>query len=597
MKKHIFKLRFLLISLLMLGACNDDFLERYPLDQISNETFWNTANDLATYNNVFYHMSMDDVNIPIMLGHHGGFDGMVASYLMLDGFADNLAPNHERHMPFMQVRAGRQTVVTNSTGITSQWYGFRGWNFVRAVNIGLANYGRANIPDNIRNRYVGEARLFRGWFYHHIVKMFGDAPYVDRELNIDSDELFASRTPRVEVMDKVLEDLNFATTNLPNNWGDGNNPGRLNRWAALAIKSRICLFEGTWRKYHGLPNANTWLTEAASAAKELMDNGPHNLYSTGNPEMDYNAFHRTLSDLTGNPEVIQWRRYRLGIRTNHAQDYYSYSGGATRDLVEDYLCTDGLPITLSNLYQGDETVESVFVNRDPRLRQTVLHPADAGFYKYHNADGLPYPRLAGQPGGRTSSTGYHIIKHYNADDMIGKAFDTGEFPALILRFGEVLLNYAEAKAELGEITQADLDASINRLRDRVGMPHLSLNPPMDPRYANDGVSSLIVEIRRERRIELMGEGFRYDDIRRWKQGKKLLKKDMGIQWNAAAQARFPGALIQTSVDPSNGKTYIDVYKNTDWAEPVFNEAKNYLWPIPLNDLAQNPNLGQNPNWD
>ncbi|WP_051113236.1 RagB/SusD family nutrient uptake outer membrane protein [Lunatimonas lonarensis] len=597
MNKQLYKFRFLLVSLLMLGACNDDFLERYPLDQISNETFWNTANDLATYNNVFYHMSQDDVNIPIMLGHHQGFDSQVASYLMLDGFADNLAPDHERHAPFQMVRAGRQIVPTSSGGIANQWYGFRGWNFVRAVNIGLANYGRANIPDNIRNRYVGEARLFRGWFYHHIVKMFGDAPYVDRELNIDSEELFAARTPRVQVMDKVLEDLNFATTHLPNNWGDGNNPGRLNRWAALAIKSRICLFEGTWRKYHGLPNADTWLTEAANAAKALMDNGPYSIYTTGNPERDYNSFHRQLADLTGNPEVIQWRRYVLGIRTNHVQDYYSYTGGATRDLVEDYLCTDGLPITLSNLYQGDDVFENVFVNRDPRLRQTILHPADAAFYKYHNADGLPYPRLAGQPGGRTSSTGYHVIKHYNADDMIGKAFDTGEFPALILRFGEVLLNYAEAKAELGTITQADLDASINKLRDRVGMPHLTLNPPMDPRYANDGVSSLIVEIRRERRIELMGEGFRYDDIRRWKQGRKLLKKDMGIQWNAAAQARFPNAIIRTSVDPSNGKTYIDVYRNTDWDNPVFDESKDYLWPIPLSDLAQNPSLGQNPGWN
>jgi hypothetical protein len=597
MKNYLYKFRFLLIAVFMLGACNDDFLERYPLDQVSNETFWNTANDLATYNNFLYNMAMDDVNIPIMLGHHNGFDSQIASYLHLDGFADNLAPDHERHMPFQRLRAGRQIIPNSSNGIANQWYGFRGWNFVRAINIGLANYGKANIPDNVRNQYAGEARLFRGWFYHHIVKMFGDAPYVDRELNIDSEELFAARTPRIEVMNKVLEDLNFAVAGLPNNWGDGNNPGRLNRWVALAIKSRVCLFEGTWRKYHGLPDANKWLTEAANAAKEVIENGPHSLYSTGNPSQDYNTFHRTLDDLTGNPEVMVWRRYRLGIINNVVQDYYSYSGGATRSAVEDYLCTDGLPITLSNQYQGDDVFENVFVNRDPRLRQTILHPADAAFYKYHNGDGLPYPRIAGMPGGRSSSTGYHVIKHYNADDMIGKAFNTGEFPALILRYAEVLLNYAEAKAELGDITQADLDKSINLLRARVAMPALDLNPPMDPRYAGDGISSLLVEIRRERRIELFGEGFRYDDLRRWKQGKKLLKKDMGIQWNAAHQARFPNSIIRTSVDPDNGKTYIDVYKNTDWDNPVFDENKDYLWPIPLNDLAQNPNLGQNPGWN
>lgn len=496
MKNHLYKFRVLLVAVFMLGACNDDFLERFPLDEVSNETFWNTANDLATYNNFLYNMAMDDTNIPIMLGHAGGFNSLHVSYLHVDGYSDNLAPDHQRHVAFQQVRAGKQIVPTASSGIWNQWYGYRGWNFVRAINIGLENYPKANIPDNIRNRYVGEARLFRAWFYHHIVKMFGDAPYVDRELNIDSEELFAERTPRVEVMNKVLEDLNFAVTSIPNNWGDGNNPGRLNRWAALAIKSRICLFEGTWRKYHGLPDANMWLTEAANAAKDIIDNGPHSIYSTGNPSSDYNSFHRGLADLSGNPEVMIWRRFRLGILTNHVQSYYSYTGGATRSFVEDYLCTDGLPITLSNEYIGDDVFEDVFENRDPRLRQTILHSEDAEFYKYHNADGRDYPRVAGMPGGRASSTGYHVIKHYNADDQIGKAFNTGEFPALIMRYAEVLLNYAEAKAELGEITQGDLDMSINELRERVAMPSLDLNPPMDPKYADDGISSLLVEIHR-----------------------------------------------------------------------------------------------------
>ncbi|MCC5931669.1 MAG: RagB/SusD family nutrient uptake outer membrane protein [Cyclobacteriaceae bacterium] len=586
--KYIFNV--LLTILLVSTACNDDFLERFPLDQVRNEVFWNTADDLRTYNNHLYHLAINDVNVPILHGHQEGFDSHFGSYLMLDGFTDNLAPNHPRHDFFMQVRSGRHVTPNNPV-----WFGFRGWNFVRAINVGLANYGKANIPDNIRNRFVGEARLFRGWFYAEKVLKYGDVPWLDKELTTESDELFAARTPRVEVMNNVLADLNFAVQHIPNNWGDGNAPGRLNRWAALLVKSRVCLYEGTWRKYHGGPDANTWLREAANAAKELMDNGPYRLYSTGNPDRDFNAYQRIL-DLSGNPEVLAWRRYQLGIYTNHVQDYYSYTGGATRNFVEDFLCTDGLPITLSPLYQGDDVFENIFENRDPRLRQTILHPADAAFYKYHLADGRPYPRIAGMPGGRTSSTGYHVIKHYNADDMIGKAFNTAETPAIILRFAEALLIYAEAKAELGEITQGDLDISINKLRDRVGMAHLDMNPPLDPRYANDGISALLVEIRRERRIELFQEGFRYSDLIRWKQGKKLEKKDYGIQWNAANQARFAGAIIRTSVDPENGKTYIDVYQGTDWGTPVFDEAKHYLWPIDLSSLAQNPNLGQNPGW-
>lgn len=576
---------------LLLLSCNDDFLERYPLDEVSNETFWNTENDLMVYNNSLYHLALNDDNVPILHGHFDGFNSHWGSYWFLDEFSDNLAPRHDRHAFFQQVRAGKQIVPNGG-----QWFGYKGWNFVRAINVGLENYDKADIPENTRNKYVGEARLLRGWFYAEKVQKFGDVPWVDRELNIDSDELFAARTPREEAMDKVLEDLNFATENIPDDWGDGNEPGRLNRWAALAIKSRLCLYEGTWRKYHGGSNAEMWIREAAEAAKEVIDNSPYAIYNTGDPENDFNSFMRKI-DISGNPEVMVWRRYQLGIYTNHVQSYFSYSGGATKSFVEDFLATDGKPISISPLYQGDDTIEDVFANRDPRLRQTILHPDDTEKYNYDRGDGRDYPRVVGMSGGFTTTTGYHIIKHYNADDMIGKAYNTAESPAIILRYAEVLLNYAEAKAELGEITQGDLDLSINQLRDRVNMPHLMMDPPMDPRYANDGVSPLIVEIRRERRVELFLEGFRYNDLKRWKQGKKLEIPDMGVQWSPENQARFEGATVQTSVDPESGKTYIDVYKGTDWANPVFDEAKHYLWPLPLDDLAQNPQLVQNPGYN
>ncbi|WP_339715950.1 RagB/SusD family nutrient uptake outer membrane protein [Cyclobacterium amurskyense] len=576
---------------LLLLSCNDDFLERYPLDEVSNETFWNTENDLMVYNNSLYHLALNDDNVPILHGHFDGFNSHWGSYWFLDEFSDNLAPRHDRHAFFQQVRAGKQIVPNGG-----QWFGYKGWNFVRAINVGLENYDKADIPEDTRNKYVGEARLLRGWFYAEKVQKFGDVPWVDRELNIDSDELFAARTPREEAMDKVLEDLNFATENIPDDWGDGNEPGRLNRWAALAIKSRLCLYEGTWRKYHGGSNAEMWIREAAEAAKEVIDNSPYAIYNTGDPENDFNSFMRKI-DISGNPEVMVWRRYQLGIYTNHVQSYFSYSGGATKSFVEDFLATDGKPISISTLYQGDDTIEDVFANRDPRLRQTILHPDDTEKYNYDRGDGRDYPRVVGMSGGFTTTTGYHIIKHYNADDMIGKAYNTAESPAIILRYAEVLLNYAEAKAELGEITQGDLDLSINQLRDRVNMPHLMMDPPMDPRYANDGVSPLIVEIRRERRVELFLEGFRYNDLKRWKQGKKLEIPDMGVQWSPENQARFEGATVQTSVDPESGKTYIDVYKGTDWANPVFDEAKHYLWPLPLDDLAQNPQLVQNPGYN
>ncbi|MBT29227.1 MAG: RagB/SusD family nutrient uptake outer membrane protein [Thalassobius sp.] len=591
MKNYIIKITLAIISILLSNSCNDEFLERYPLDEISSETFWNTEADLMVYNNSLYNLARNDDNVPILMGHYDGFNSHWGSIWFQDEFADNMAPNHSRHSRFQQVRAGKHNIPTSP-----QWFGYKGWNFVRAINVGLENYGNANIAEETINKYAAEARLFRGWFYAEKVEKFGAVPWVEKELNIDSEELYAARTPREEAMNNILADLTFATENLPDDWGDGNAPGRLNRWCALLVKSRICLFEGTWRKYHGGSDAEMWLQEAANAAKEVMENGPYSLYNTGDPDNDYNAYHQML-DLTGNSEVMYWRKYQLGTFTNHVQSYFSYSGGATKSLVEDYLCTDGLPISLSPLYQGDETIENVFENRDPRLRQTILHPDDTPKYRYYNLDGRDYPRITGMSGGLITATGYHIIKHYNADDLIGKAYNTAESPAIILRFGEVLLNYAEAVAELGTITQTDLDNSINLLRDRVGMPHLDMgNVPEDPRYLNDGVSPLIVEIRRERRIEMFMEGLRYNDLRRWKQGKKLEVPTMGIRWTDEAMQRYENATIKTSVDPVSGNTYIDVYQDTDWANPVFDESKHYLWPIPLSTIAQNPNIKQNPGW-
>lgn len=591
MRKWIIQAGGILVAILLLSSCNKDFLERYPLDQISNATFWNTENDLLIYNNGLYNMARNDVNVPIMMGHHDGFDSHWCGIWYVDEFSDNIAPTTARHAFFAETRSGKHHVPSGN-----QRYGWGGWNFVRAINVGLDNYYKAKIPQATINKYVAEARLFRGWFYGDKVSKFGDVPWVGHELNVDSEELFASRTSRAQAMDSVLADLTFACENLPGNRGDGNAPGRLNRWAALLVKSRICLFEGTWRKYHGGGDAEMWLQQAADAAKDLIENGPYSIYSTGNPDHDYNAYHRA-TDLSGNPEVIYWRKYQLGIITNHVMSYHrSYNGGATKSMVEDYLCTDGLPITLSPLYQGDGEVEDVFENRDPRLRQTILHPADQAYYNYERSLAYTYPRVTGMAGGQTTNTGYHIIKVYESVAS-GNTYNTSTTPAITLRLGEGLLNYAEAMAELGTITQADLDMSINKLRDRVGMVHMDINSiPVDPRYVNDGISPLIAEIRRERRVELFMEGFRYDDLRRWKQGKKLEIHSMGLRWDDAAIARYPGAKVKSSVDPISGNTYIDVYKDSDWDNPVFDESKHYLWPVPLNALAQNPDLGQNPGW-
>ena len=575
-----------------LSACNEEDLTRYPLTSVSSETFWNTENDLRVYNNNFYDYAKSNA-MRLLNGNHEGAnrDGQYS----LDGMTDNDVRALANNRSHVKIRAGQ--INPEESPISWAWNNTC-FQFVRSINIGLENYDKADIEQSVIDSYKAEARLFRGWVVADKVSLYGDYPWIEKELNIDSDELYAARTPREEVMSKVLEDLNFATDNLPDDWADDGSPGRLNRWCALLIKSRICLFEGTWRKYHGGTNPDMWLQEAADAAKELMDNGPYKLYSTGDPEHDYNAIFQ-MNDLTGVDEVMYWRRYHQGVVENSWQIYY-YMSTATKNMVEDYLCTDGLPINLSPLYQGDDQLENVFTNRDPRLRQSVLHPDDVPYYNYGGLaeNGIEIPQLVGMTGPWVSLTGYHQVKHVNQEQHV--YFHNGFTPCVILRYGEALLNFAEAKAELGTLTQADLDISINKLRDRVGMVHMDLNNiPEDPRYAGDGVTPLLIEIRRERRVELFAEGFRFDDIRRWQQGEKMEKKDYGIRWDEANRQRIdPQGNSQMGFEQFSGtaKTYILPNKDSDFEFPVF-EEKHYLWPIPVSARSQNPNLGQNPGWE
>lgn len=587
----------MLLSSIMLAATScTDFLDRQPLDEISNDSFWNTEEDMRVYNNRLYNMAADCGKTGIMIAH-GLTRGYITSYLFLEQMSDNLAPTNSRTSFFVDIKRGKRTVP-----VKPENFDYQGWNFLREINFGLENYNRVPISDEIKNKYIAEARLFRGWFYAVKVQRYGDVQWVDKPLNIDSEELYETRNSRMEVMDKVLDDLNFATKYLPNDWKDGNAPGRLNRWCALLIKSRLCLFEGTYRKYHQLSDYERWIKEAKDAAYLVITESPYGVYKTSDPaNEDYAWLHRQI-DLTGNPEIMYWARYTYGINSNNVMRYFAnYNGGATRSFVESFLCTDGLPISLSPLYRGDAQIEDVFKNRDPRLRQSILHPADKEMRGYDRDDVLPYPRLLGMVGGQISTTGYHVVKPYNMDIMRGKSVNQLENAGVILRYGEALLNYAEAVAEYANIEpikQSDLDISINLLRDRVGMPRMVLDEiPVDPAAAEDGVSPLIYEIRRERRVELFCEGFRYDDLMRWKLGRKLVEPALGILWDEKAKQRYEGArLVKTSADPVTGKEYVDAYKGTQWENGKFDEERDYLWPIPISILTENPEVGQNPKW-
>ena len=244
MKNNLNKILLVFTTSIILLSCNDDFLERQPLDQISNSSFWNTENDLAVYNNYFYHLVQNDDVYPILMGHDDGFDSQKFSYAYLDGMSDNTAPRHSRGINFAKIRSGVWNVPTSANqNDAGGWFGYKGWGLIRAINIGLAQYDKANVPESDKNHYKGEARLFRAIFYADKVSKYGEVQWVDKELTTtDDDILYGKRDSRDFVMGKVLEDLNFAIANMR-----ASNPGKLTLAAAQLLKSRVCLFEGTRR--------------------------------------------------------------------------------------------------------------------------------------------------------------------------------------------------------------------------------------------------------------------------------------------------------------------------------------------------------------
>ena len=535
----------IIMSLFVLMACNDDYLERYPLDAINDASFWNTPSDIEMYVNQFYE------NLPPLYG-----------FFLLDNNSDNLCPDQR------PAYIWDEYTVPASGG---NW-GKSNWLQIRRCNYALVRIAeRMELTDEVK-RYEGEIRFFKAFYYFDKVKMFGDVPWYDSDLQTDSEGLYVGRDSRKVIIDKILDDLDFAIANLPEDDPDD----RLTKYAALAFKSEVCLFEGTFRKYHGLGDHEAMLRECVNAGEAIINSGKFEIWSTGNPASDYFDLF-VQRELKGNPECIMPKRHILDVNSHNNTRYLGEaSSGYSKDYVMSYLCTDGLPIAISPLYQGDDgEFDEEFVNRDPRMKQTI-HTNERIYRIYSDGSVMykPMPEfdLSYAP------TSYLIIKHYDPleDERRQYKATTDLFH---FRYGRVLLEYAEAKAELGECTQEVLDKTINLLRDRVGMPHLTVDVGfVDPNWPDweVPVSPLINEIRRERRIELTSECLRWDDLCRWKAGKRLEDP----------------LTIRGARDPETGQ-YKEIYPGftREWNDRL------YLYPIPTQELTLNPALEQNPGWE
>lgn len=542
MKRNTIKhTALLLVAAVSLTAvsCSKEFLDRGSKVVFTDQNFWTSENNVKSYCWEFYNLFT-------------GFGTGTNGDFYFTTFTDDQAARAMDLFP------------TTAPASNSHW----DYTYIRKANLLLLRVPQMDmLSPEAAAHYLGVARFFRAFEYANLVRHFGDVPYIDKYLDQSQVEaIYAPRTPRAAVVDSIIADLQFAVANLRTiernkAVGDVNV---LSKEVALAYLSRVALYEGTYAKYVGgdPAAAQVLLQTARAAAQQIVGSGMFSLTPV------YQELYGSL-DLSKNPEVLLYKSYVSGILTHSVIGYTNSStmmSGLTKDAVDAFLCSDGLPISLSAMYEGDGTIAQTLANRDLRLVQSV--EGELAYIGNPNSKGF------------TSSTGYIITKFNNpglaASDVLAPNNPTD---APIFWLAEVLLNYAEATAELGLLTQADLDNTINLLRARGGVAPLMLTSIPDDPLRDTDVSPLLWEIRRERRCELIMDGFREWDIRRWGKLEYLnpqVKPDI-----------FRGAMVQPS-DAVEGleidaQGYILPY-GIGVGRPV-EVPKNYLDAIPTGQLT------------
>ena len=563
------------IVVLVLSACRKDFLDRRPLDEVGAFDYFKSVKDLETYLNQFYNTT----SFPIV------------SEYGLDFNSDNAVATN-----FNATLAGTRTL--DNAGAIS-------FTAVRSVNYFFDNYKRiegfAAFDDY--KQYVGEAFFFRALIYFNLLKGWGDIQWFTSVPGTESPELLQQRDPRNVVADNIIKDLDSAASYLQAAKTDGAS--RINKWMALLIQSRVALYEGTWEKYHAgdpfgvaNPQPEKYFNKAVEAATKVMESGVYSLYSTNSPATDYYDLFGKQRTYASNTEVMFWKKFDNGLGKGEApfrrevnyRQRTPNEHSQTKELADSYLCTDGKPISVSPEFKGFTNIGLEMQNRDPRFFQTFGMPGSPWVITsggdVTNYDAL-YAML-NQGLEQYAPSGYVLRKGYDSR-QIYHIPQYEETPGIVYRYGEVLLNFAEAKAELGTITQDDIDKSIKKLRDRVGMPNLVLSSiTTDPEWDFPTLSPVINEVRRERRVELAAEGFRFDDIMRWAAADELIvgKRPHGFKADQLAVNPYPVA--------ADG--FLDPYRQKLPAGYGFKIGRDYLNAIPKDQLLLNPALVQNPGW-
>ncbi len=566
-------------------------MEEIPQAQISKEPVFNSENGLKLYTNSFY----------------SAFPNSTALY----SYSYYIALN---------------SVIKYFTanGYSPEESGGWSWGALRNINYFIANCNDESVPLEIRNNYLGIARFFRAYFYFERMQRFGDLPWIDHPLDVSDELLFASRDSRALIAEKIKEDLDFAVANIKEKKDQSSST--ITSAVAAALKSRVCLWEGTFRKYHPeaqlQSTANEWLQESVKASQYVMDAG-YSIYDADGPEHSYRKLF--ISKTPVSSEVLYAVTFDGSLGVVHSGNRrwtsvtFGGSAGLTGSFVNTYLNLDGTPFTDNPGYKTMSFPEEC-KNRDLRLSQTVRTP---GFTRISGGSVVETP-----PNYAFAITGYHTSK-FTLDDTQFDNVDVCDNNIIVFRFAEVLLNYAEAKAEMGTLTDNDWSKTIGVLRARAGITGgldskpTTVDAYMQERYFPGISNPEIMEIRRERAVELSFEGFSWPDICRWKVGELVTRIWDGIyipEFDVPYDMNLDGDLDVVFTKDVNHEKVPGVYNlyvgdklangnsnNTQLAEDGHTlvylkdqkrvwDDKMYFYPIPAVDLVKNPKLGQNPGW-
>lgn len=593
-----------LIFFLGITACYD--LDKLPEGVLSTADPFKSIGEIQNYVDQFYQSGL----------RNQGFDAGGGQYIAgYDTYSDNMSSSA------VNTRLAGEMSESNASDLSN-------YTYIRNVNFLLQNID--NCPEkgsSDYNQFLGEAYYFRAWYYYQLFINYGKLTWLDAPLNPNVEEMKLPRAERTQIADNILADLDKAIENL----SERNNSSsmRIHKDVARALKSEVALFEGTWEKYHKAKNdefydktvtddkINNYFSQAASAAKAVIDRGVWQIYSTGNHLNDYRMLFQT-TDLSSNPEVLWFKKYDGDIIGNNVNRYLNQGGGSvglTASLIDDYLTIDGKP------FIGDEKVEAkkVFGNellptvRDPRLAQTVCTPGqilrpDMGAYVV--------PPLIGSSAYNQNVTGYSLLKHVQID-YTGSldAEYKGATPAIQFRYADVLLNYAEALAEQNGAGNAQkIIEALQPLRDRVGMPTVDFDREYntDSEYPFRNLDKYIQAVRRERRIEKACEGRRLEDILRWAAADELIvgkwaKGALYIGSNLENHSQYGGNLVYDQASgnnlyltgkPGDALRYILPSNPAGYEQGWrFNVHRDYLLPIKKSMMDRTGGMWeQNPGW-